>query len=609
MNPSPSLRHLAPFALLLSTLLGCCETEPDTRTVTILAMNDVYRIDAVDGGTRGGMARLRTLRMELEKEAPELLLLHAGDLLSPSLQSGTFYGAQMIDVLNLLDGDAEGFDERMFLTFGNHEFDRGEMEEAAQLDMRLDESDFRWVSTNVDFVAGDDGEPVIADPNLVDLWVTESNGVKVGILGLTVNFQDAEYIEAYRDPMTVAADAVAELRRRGAELVVGLTHQTAQQDARLLEALGDDGPDLIVGGHEHDRLERCVDGALLDEESGTESGTEKGAWHRCEDGRPVVKADADARTVVVWEIEMRDGERPKVRYRWQPLGPDQPAPDPMVTEVVEDWNRWFDEIFCTGLRPSEPAGCLEEPIGLTRTELYAEELDIRRFETNLGSWLADQAMAAWRQLAENDPSIPVPQLAFVNSGSIRLNQNVPAGPLERRTIEELFPFPTTLALFRTNGGQLQEIVDHSISEWEGNGHFLQIAGFAYHHHPNDETADGLTYLGPDGPTPIQPDDEFVVATLDFLVNPAGNQDGFTMIRPEQVLHYDVRADLREQVLKALDEAGDDGIAPEFEGRICTLGAPHGMPDPSATMPCLAVEGGRVENGVENSVENSAETDS
>ena len=559
-------------------------------------MNDVYRIDAVDGGEHGGMARLRTLRAELEEEAPELLVLHAGDLLSPSLLSGQFYGAQMIDVLNLLDGDSEAFDERMFLTFGNHEFDRGKSEEAVQLDMRLHESDFRWVSSNVDFVAGDDGEPVIADPNLVDSWITESNGVKVGILGLTVNFQDAEYIEAYRDPQTVAREATAELRRQGAELIVGLTHQTAEQDAQLLEALGDDGPDLIVGGHEHDRLERCVDGALMDDaDTGKEDA---GTWHWCEGGRPVVKADADARTVAVWEIEVpRSDERPIVRYRWQSLGPDEPAADPMVTEVVADWNRWFDEIFCTGLSPSEPAGCLDEQIGVTQTELFAEELDIRRFETNLGSWLADQSLEAWRELAANDSSIPEPQIAFLNSGSIRLNQNIPAGPLERRTIEELFPFPTTLALFRTTGAQMQEIVDHSISEWEGNGHFLQIAGFAFHHHPNDGTADGLTYLGPDGPVPIEPDDEFVVATLDFLVNPSGNQDGYTMIRPEQVIRPgtlgEARADLRSRVLEALDEAGDKGISPEFEGRICTLGAPHGMPDPAATMPCLAVESGRV----------------
>ena len=94
------------------------------RGFTILAVNDVYRIAGVDEGQRGGIARVRSLRAELEREHPDLLVLHAGDILFPSLISRLYDGRQMIDVLNLLDGDALGFDTRMFVTFGNHEFDK-----------------------------------------------------------------------------------------------------------------------------------------------------------------------------------------------------------------------------------------------------------------------------------------------------------------------------------------------------------------------------------------------------------------------------------------------------------------------------------------------------
>ena len=44
-------------------------------------------------------------------------------------------------------------------------------------------------------------------------------------------------------------------------------------------------------------------------------------------------------------------------------------------------------------------------------------------------------------MADADPEIPKPELALINSGSIRLNQNLPAGPIRRRQIEELFPYP------------------------------------------------------------------------------------------------------------------------------------------------------------------------
>lgn len=594
----PLFRGLVALVYLLA-LAGCAATsnEPattappaapdDVRTVTLLAMNDVYRIGAVDGGVRGGLARLRTLRAQLEEEAPDLLLLHAGDLLSPSLLSGTFFGAQMIDVLNLLDGDAEAFDERMLVTFGNHEFDRGKLGQAAQLDSRLAESDFRWVSTNIDFGAGDDGEPLVDGANLDSLWLGTSAGVTVGVFALTLEFQQAAYVARYHDPVDTARRATAELRRRGAELVIGLTHQTAEQDAQLLQRLGEDGPDLVVGGHEHDRLERCVGGTV---ETVTDDGTE---WRRCAGGRPVVKADADARTVAIWQVDVAGTGPQEIRYRWQSLDADTPA-DSLVAERVDEWQTWFDEIFCDGLDPSEPPGCLETQVGTTRTMLYAEELDIRRFETNLGNWLADQAREAWTRAAENDPSIPRPDLAMINSGSIRLNQNLPAGGIDRRQIEELFPFPTGLALFRTDGSQLQQIVDHSISEWQGSGHFLQISGFAFRHHTNRGTADGLTLLGPDGRRPIRPDEELVVATIGFLVDPSGNQDGYTMISADQVIAGDevgpaaIEVNLEEQVLRALEEAGDRGIAPEFEGRICSLGVGHGMPEPAASMPCLAV---------------------
>ena len=115
--------------VLLSTLLAACATtrppssgaQPSTpkgRTAVLLSINDVYRIEGVEEGTLGGLARLRTLRQQLEQRDPDLLVVHAGDMLFPSLLSRTFNGAQMIDILSLLDG-SPGFDSRMFAVFGN----------------------------------------------------------------------------------------------------------------------------------------------------------------------------------------------------------------------------------------------------------------------------------------------------------------------------------------------------------------------------------------------------------------------------------------------------------------------------------------------------------
>ena len=96
---------------LLAVLLLCLAASgaaAEERGFTILGINDVYRIAGLDAGTRGGPARVRALRAALEKSGLPVLLLHAGDIVAPSFLSRTYDGAQMIAVLNALDGAAHG---------------------------------------------------------------------------------------------------------------------------------------------------------------------------------------------------------------------------------------------------------------------------------------------------------------------------------------------------------------------------------------------------------------------------------------------------------------------------------------------------------------------
>ena len=141
------------YVLLFCTLLGISCTTPQTNApgFTIIGINDVYRIEGVDEGANGGLARVRSLRTELEKANPNVLLLHGGDFLFPSLLSRQYYGKQMIDVLNLMDGNPKGFDDRMFVTFGTHEFEKDKDHEAGVLHSRIEESQFWWVGSNIVF--------------------------------------------------------------------------------------------------------------------------------------------------------------------------------------------------------------------------------------------------------------------------------------------------------------------------------------------------------------------------------------------------------------------------------------------------------------------------
>ncbi len=586
-SPSPrtaSAIFLALLLLLLPALTGCgssgtaapekaseatagapaaptAEAEAPRRGVTLLAINDIYRIEGVDNGTRGGMARLRTLRQGLEEDSGRpVLILHAGDLLYPSLLSRMYDGAQMVSAMNLLDGDAAGFDEHLFVTLGNHEFDPGDLDEAGLLDQRIEESAFYWFGTNVRFREGEDGLPLVAAHNLLDSALVEvgdgPDAVTVGLFGVTIETADTAYVQAFGDPLDTAKRQVAELRRAGADVVVAVTHLNAQQDADLLRALpGAAGPDLVVGGHDHKAMEIPVD------------------------ERWVFKSDAEAVTARVIEVSLPAGGGD--RDAADPAGPiiiedrlvelDAAVPeDPAVASRVEGWLNLHEEQFCADQDPPQPPGCLEEVIGHTRSELIAEEVEIRAYETNLGNWVTDRALAAFDEGSELpaavDPALP--RVAFLNSGSLRLNQNVPPGPVETRVLEELFAYPTPLVLLQIDGATLRRVLERSVEEWGSAGWWLQVAGLAFRHDPQAGTASDITLLtAPDGPRPLRDDDTVLAVTGTYLVDPTiGDQDGYTMLNKQQVVASG--PDLKVIVREALQAAEPDGIAPTVEGRIC-----------------------------------------
>ena len=535
--------------LLTLTLLAACASEPDRnagrRQFTILAINDIYRIEGVEGGIAGGLARVRHLRAELEGELGEVLLLHAGDFLFPSLMSRQYGGAQMVDVMNLLDGDAEAFDDHMLVTFGNHEFDADDLDDAPALAALLDASQFRWLDTNLEWAADASGAPVVASANLAHDAMLELGGVKVGLFSLTTNFKDPAYITSFGDWAEIARSSAADLRSRGAEVVVALTHLRVEQDAALLEALGDDGPDLVIGGHEHELIVHLVG------------------------ERYILKADAEARSANLVTVTVPSDGPPRVTSTNRPLLADA-IKDPLVDARVGEWQARLDEEYCAGIGRGK--GCLEEVVGKTQVDLVAEELEIRRFETNLGNWVMDQGLAAFA----GDGA----QLGFVNSGALRLNQDIPPGDVTLEHIEEIFQYSSGLVLLDLTGETLQQVVDHAVRDWSGNGKWLQIAGFAYRHDPKSGTASDLTLLTPDGPRPIDPAETLRAAVIDFLATPGTGQDGYTMLTREMwVEGQPTVPDLRELTLAALAAAGEAGIAPEVEGRICNT---------EREGPCLAV---------------------
>lgn len=501
------------------------------REVVVLAVNDVYRIEGVERGQRGGMGLVRALRRQLEQQNPDLLFLHAGDFLFPSLLSEWTQGAHMVEAMNRLDGAPGVFDPRMFVVFGNHEFEQSKRKHAALLQARIDQSEFQWLGTNIRF-AREEGRPLVDSNNLQVVKIVESGGVRVGIFGLTTDKKPADtiaYVDEFLNPVRVAEDQTKLLRAQGAEVVIALTHLALEKDREILEKLREKGPDLIIGGHEHQR-------------------------HHVEiEGRWILKADADARTATVVRIKMI-GHQPFISFGYRFLDRDRLIPDPEMQEHVDQALKEHEKWFC--LEHHKVAGCLQQPVGETVEPLIGEELEIRSYETNLGNWVADQVRAVGEDA----------DIAFINAGSLRANHNIPRGPITQRYLEELLPYNTELVQVELDKEQLDAVLERATESWSGKGQWLQISGFAFQHNPykpEGHRVDAIVLLH-NGKMMELPARPLQAITYRFLIE---GGDGYDMLKP--LKWVPIASSLKERLHQIL-RASTKPIQPKVDGRICNL---------------------------------------
>lgn len=343
MNNYPTAPKRVALVLLLAfavTIPLGAQQKPDcTVRVTLLQVNDVYQFAPVDQGARGGLARVLTLKKEIEKQSPHTLFLLSGDTISPSVESITYKGAQMIDAWN-----TAGLD---YSTFGNHEFDFG----PEVLHQRMKESKFKWIAANViDKKTGKPfGEAYV---------IREFDGVKVGIFGLTleetrITSRPGPDIE-FLNPCETARKMVSEIHARGVKTVVALTHLSMSEDKEVARC---SGVDVIIGGHEHTLLESASGGA------------------------PIFKMTADARELgqIDLNISKNTGAVESIDWRVIPVT-DKTKDDPQFAALNRKYGALLKELSVV--------------VGRTSVDLDARSAAGRTQETNVGDFIADAFRAA-----------------------------------------------------------------------------------------------------------------------------------------------------------------------------------------------------------------------
>ncbi len=470
-----------------------------------------------------------------------MVVAHAGDAFYPSLPSKLYDGKQMVAVLNGLDGDPAAFDPYMVMTFGNHELEKPKWKHAPLVDANIKASQFTWLDTNLSWAANAEGAPAVSAPHLVKSHLMQVGDVKLGFFSLIIDSAKPEYVAGFdNDHLRIAREQSAALRAAGADAVIALTHLDVRQDRTLL-ALGAEGPDLVLGGHDHAAMTEAVG------------------------GRWVLKGSADATAVRVVQLKIGADASVSVTHDGEstPLGPETPPPDPALQAVVDEWMKKFETEYC-----GEKPGCLDERLSVAAVGLVAEETTIRRRETNLGDWVVDRMREPF----------PEADLAFANSGSLRLNQDVAAGtPIRSQLVSELLPYPADLQLIGLTGAELATVLAHSASDWTASGHWLQVSGIAFRHDVQSGAITDLHRLTPEGPRPISPDDTLKAVTVRFLLDPSiGNQDGYgTTLNLGRILPHPSNGAALEPLVRAgLINTAEAGFAPVHEGRICQSDRPE-----------------------------------
>lgn len=391
------------------------------ETISIIHFNDVYNVESREMEPVGGAARFLTAVKSKADLQP--LVLFSGDIFAPSIMSTFTKGEQMVPVLNMLGTHCA--------LYGNHDFDFG-LETLGDL---VEKTTFPWLMSNV--VDNETGRP-LADGKVSH--VVDWCGRRLGLIGLverewldtlaTINPEEVDYT----DFVDAGSMLASELKRKGCEYVIALTHMRTPNDIRLAESVPE--IDLILGGHDHVYEKRKVNGTII-----LKSGT---------DFRQFSVVTLDFRQSPVVGVEV---EAVSVTKEFQP--------DQELDLILEEYTDVVE-------------GKMGEVLGEFRCDLDGRFSSVRTAETNLGNLVTDIMVAALGA-----------DCALLNSGTLRSDARHPAGKFLLRDLLSILPMLDSLVLLDVSGKMIHQALENGVSQWPRlEGRFPQVSGIRFGFDPS-----------------------------------------------------------------------------------------------------------------------------
>jgi 5'-nucleotidase len=435
--------------------------------LTIVGTNDLHgwiqrheaKLPEATIVTSGGLAVFAAYVERLRGQNPGgVVLVDAGDLFQGTLASNLSEGEVVVDAYNALGYDAAAI--------GNHEFDYGPVgprsaavdpadEPFGALRARIAQAKFPFLGRNI-YEAGKGARPSWFG-NDGTAMVTRK-GLRIGVVGLTtpmtpqvtnpVNVRSLEF----KPLATEAAAAAAELREKGADIVVAAVHAggkcaslddphslTGCEDPSeifdMLNALPEGTLDVVVAGHTHAEIGHFVRGT------------------------PVIESGCYGRRFGYVELSVDPGTRRPV-----PSATRIRAALPICETVLEktgdcDTRRWRPGTRIAAAHfegtPIVPRKAIDDLITPYIARVRDEQKRLLgvfvpaplgrhgRRESALGDAVAD----AVRAMEETD-------VVLLNSGGFRAD--LASGPMTYGDLYEVLPFDNTVATLTLTG---QEIID------------------------------------------------------------------------------------------------------------------------------------------------------
>jgi 2',3'-cyclic-nucleotide 2'-phosphodiesterase (5'-nucleotidase family) len=412
--------------------------------------------------------------------------------------------------------NAMGFDA---MVVGNHEFDFGQ----ETLRERISEAKFPILGANLERVSG-----------LKPYVLKDLSGVRIAIIGLVT-----EDVPAITHPRNVeglkfsssietAERFVKELREK-VDLLIILSHMGYPVDRMLAEKV--EGIDVIVGGHTHTKISQPV----------------------YVKNTVIVQAWENGKALGILDLTIKDRKIIGYRGHLEEIKPEMGKENQTIQEIVKKYNQKMDAV-------------LDQKIGETEVDLDGERRNVRRKETNFGNLIADIV----RQASGAD-------MAIINGGGIRAS--IRNGEIRVKDIYTALPFDNYTVAVRITGKQIKEALEHGVSTAEEEeGRFPQVSGLTFTYSLSGTRGSRTREIWVGG-KPIDPNQEYTVATNDFL---AVGGDGYKVfaeplrmsgdysilggaMKGEKIIYSDPGRWLRDVVVEYIKEKRK--VAPKVEGRI------------------------------------------